>query len=145
VVGGGRGGTLDRNYGSRAQDVYALRITTAKQLARAMEDVVPTDKTFEVAFGDARVSQNYLARYYLRAMEQFAKKQPDPELVPNKEEVINLEHVLPETPGPDWNIDPEAAEAHFRRLGDMVLLQARKNVEIGNKASVPPSVPEAAF
>ena len=63
-----------------------------------------------------------------------AKGQPERELVPNEEEdEINLEHVLPETPESNWpGIDPELAAAYYNRLGNLVLLQAKKNSTIGN-------------
>lgn len=134
LVVGGRGGLLDRNYAIVAQQVGNEQVKTAKDLAKAMQDVVPTDATFEAAFSEARVSQNFLARYYLRALELKVKQDPEPELIPNEEqEVINLEHVLPENPGSNWpGIDPEVASAFYRRLGNLVLLQATKNSMIGN-------------
>ena len=63
-----------------------------------------------------------------------AKADPQPELVPNEEdEEINLEHVLPEHPDGNWpQIDPELAAAYYNRIGNMVLLKAKKNSEVGN-------------
>ena len=112
LVVGGRGGTLDRYYGLRAQDVSTGKIKTAKKLVKAMEELVPSDATFEAVFADARVSQAHLARYYLRSLERHAKGQPEPELIPNDDETINLEHILPMVPGDDWHdIDLEVAKA----------------------------------
>jgi hypothetical protein len=137
LIVGGRGGLLDRNYAVFAQQVGNGKIATAKELARVMADVVPADATFQAAFTEARVSQNFLARYYLRALEQKAKNDREPELIPNEEqEVINLEHVLPENPGANWTIDPDLAAAYYRRLGNMVLLQASTNSTIGNSSFV---------
>jgi Protein of unknown function DUF262/Protein of unknown function (DUF1524) len=136
LVAGGRGGLLDRNYAIVAEQVGKHKITTAKELVKAMQDVVPTDPTFEAAFSEARVSQNFLARYYLRALEMMATNDPEPELIPNEaQEEINLEHVLPENPGAGWpDIDPEVASANYRRLGNLVLLKASSNSIIGNSA-----------
>ena len=63
-----------------------------------------------------------------------AKGIAQPELVPNEEEEeINLEHVLPDQPEANWpEIDPELAAAYSNRIGNMVLLQAKKNSTIGN-------------
>lgn len=133
IAGGGRGGLLDRHYGLRAQEVTEGKIKTTKELAKAMMDVVPPDGTFVAAFAEARVSQAHLARYYLRALERQVKGDPEPEHIPNQEEVVNLEHILPQTPAEGWKIDPEIAEAYYKRLGNMVLLRAKKNVAIGNK------------
>ncbi len=134
---GGRGGLLDRNYALRAQEIGAGKIKTAQELATAMTEVVPSDALFETAFAEARVSQVHLARYYLRAMEQKRKGQDEPEWVPMDEEnVINLEHILPENPdATSWpGIDREAAAAYYRRIGNMAIFQAKKNSIIGNSA-----------
>jgi hypothetical protein len=135
IAGGNRSGSVEQAYAARAVSVAKGEITTAKQLITQMRSVVPTDSEFETAFSTARVSQQYLARYYLRALELQKKGQPDPEWIPNDNLVINLEHVLPETPGNNWpNIEPEMAEANFRRIGNLVLLQAKQNTLIGNSS-----------
>jgi hypothetical protein len=136
LIAGGRGGFLERNYGLIAQEVGTGKLKTAAELSDAIEKIAPSDALFEAAFAEARVSQNYLARYYLRSLELSAKLDPEPELVPNEEQVINLEHVLPENPDAgEWpGIDPETAEAYYRRIGNMVLLQATRNSIIGNSS-----------
>jgi len=118
------------NYARASHEVAKGNIKTAKQLADLMvKDVVPAGATFEAAFSEARVGKAYLARYYLRALEMKAKNEPQPELVPNEEEEdINLEHVLPGEPEQNWpEIDPELEAAYYNRIGNMVLLQAKKN------------------
>lgn len=134
LIVGGRGGLLDRNYALVAEKVGTGKVKTVKELAKEMQDVVPADATFEAAFAEARVSQTFLARYYLRALELKRKQDPEPELIPNEEqEVITLEHVLPENPESNWpEIEAEVASAYYRRLGNLVLLKATKNSLIGN-------------
>ena len=62
------------------------------------------------------------------------KGNPEPEFIPNEETVINLEHILPENPSDEWkHLDAETARTNYKRLGNMVLLQATKNNAIGNK------------
>lgn len=133
LIAGGRGGLLDRNYAIQAHEIGKKEITTAKKLAASMGDVVPSDAIFEAAFAEARVSQSYLARYYLRALELRVKEDPEPEMVPNEiEEAINLEHILPLTPSKEWKIDPDTASVCFTRLGNMALMQAKVNVSLAN-------------
>ena len=135
LVFGVRGGLLDRNYSLRAQEITTGKIKTAKELFNAMADVIPNDAMFEDAFSIARVSHSYLARYYLRALELKRKNDPEPEFVPSDEEqIINLEHILPESPNRDqWpDIDPDTAGVYYTRIGNMVILQAKKNTLIGN-------------
>jgi len=130
---------LDRNYSVCAHAIGNGKIKTAKDLQNQMAEVVPSDALFEAAFSEARVSQVILARYYLRAMEQKRKGQDEPEFVPMDEEnVINLEHILPENPDESvWDkIDRETAAAYYKRIGNMAIFQARKNSLIGNSAFV---------
>lgn len=63
-----------------------------------------------------------------------ARGETEPENIPNDEEnVINVEHVLPQHPGENWpSIDAETASAMYKRLGNMVLMQSSKNSLIGN-------------
>jgi hypothetical protein len=149
LIVGGRGGLLDRNYALRAQEVGVKRITTAQQLAAAMVDVVPNDAVFEVNFAQARVSQVHLARYCLRALELKNTGNAEPEWIPQDEEdTINLEHILPENPEGNWpTIDPDTARAYWRRIGNMVILQAKKNSIIGNSsyADKKPTLSASAF
>jgi hypothetical protein len=133
LISGGRGGVLDRNYSLRAHEIGTKKITKAKQLADAMRDIVPNDQTFEEDFKKARVSQAFLARYYLRTLDLTMRGDHEPEYVANPEaDVVNLEHVVPKNPGATWKMDAETAAACERRLGNMVLLQATKNVAAGN-------------
>ncbi|MCY1078540.1 DUF262 domain-containing protein [Archangium lansingense] len=133
VVGGLGGGSLERHYALKAQEVRSGAITNAAQLAKEMLSVVPTDAEFENEFKVARVSQSYLARYYLRALERAAAGEPDPELVPNDNEAeINLEHILPENPSTQWSVPADKAGAEYRRIGNMVLMKTKINSTIGN-------------
>lgn len=135
ISGGMRSGATEEAYADASQKITAGQITTAKALLQAMKDNLPTDREFEAAFSNARVSQNYLARYYLRALELKRKGVDDPEWIPNDDVVINLEHVLPENPDHNWpHIDAESAGAYYKRIGNLVLLQAAKNSLIGNSS-----------
>jgi len=133
ISGGMRSGVTEESYAECAQKVTQGEITTAKLLLQAMRATLPSDKEFEAAFAVARVSQNYLARYYLRSLEMKVKGASEPEWIPNDDVVINLEHILPENPDQNWpDIDPETAAAYYKRVGNLVLLQATKNSLIGN-------------
>lgn len=133
VVGGARTGSVEEAYSDRAKEVTDRQIRTTQALAKAMASHVPTDVQFEGAFAGARVSKNSLARYYLRALERKMKNDPEPAFIPNEDTVINLEHILPENPGKKWGkIPPEIAVAYYRRIGNLALLQASKNSNIGN-------------
>jgi hypothetical protein len=135
LVVGGRGGLLDRHYALKAQEIGTGKIKTAKELAKSLEEIAPTDESFELEFSTHRVSDGNLARYYLRAMENAASQLPSPEVMPLEDrDRLNLEHILPENPGKNWpEFTDEEAEAHYRRIGNMVLMLASHNALIGNK------------
>jgi hypothetical protein len=128
-------GYLETQYCEKAVEIRKDKIKTAKELVNAMKDVVPTDRLFSQAFANATVSKDYLARYYLRVLENQYTGVQEPELLPNaNEEIVNLEHILPENPSADWgHIEPEIAKAYYKRIGNMALLQNKINSEIGNK------------
>jgi Protein of unknown function DUF262/Protein of unknown function (DUF1524) len=134
LIYGGRGGMLDQQYSLRAQDVGTKKITKARELREAMANYVPTDAAFEEAFATARVSRAHFARYYLRALEKSLKADDQPEYVANEEvNEINLEHVLPLNADDGWGVDSDEAKASQRMLGNMVLLRANQNRDLGGK------------
>ena len=134
ITGGGRGGALEESYAEQSKQIYDGKIKTTKQLANALVKVIPSDSQFEAEFALTQISKSKLARYLLRSLELKEIGNPEPEFVPNEETVINLEHILPENPSDKWNhLDSETARAYYKRLGNMVLLQATKNNAIGNK------------
>lgn len=134
ISGGLGGGMLEKHYSDRANEVWSGTLDSASSLVEKMREVVPSDRKFEVAFASARVSTNYLARYYLRGLENQFHGEENPELVPNpNEEAINLEHILPEQPSTAWShVDAEMASAYYNRIGNLALTQVKINVEIGN-------------
>lgn len=136
LIVGGRGGVLEKAYGEAAQKVTSKEIKTAKGLYEDLKSILHVDTVFEPAFAEASVSRRYFARYLLRSLEIKKKGVPEPDFVPNEDESqITLEHIAPENPGDKWpNLSPDEAIALFRRLGNMVLLQASKNTVIGNGA-----------
>jgi len=136
VVGGLGGGTMERHYALRGQEIRQGAIPSTNALVAAMVNVVPGDAQFEAAFATARVSQSHLARYYLLALELTVRGEAEPELVPNPDQdVVNLEHVLPQSAGDAWkHIDADTANAYYRRIGNVVLMRAGANAAVGNEA-----------
>lgn len=127
-------GALESEYGRRAVDVQQGKIKTCDALAKTMTGIVPGDEEFEFAFARATVAKASLARYYLRALQQKKDGQAEPQYIPNDGEGINLEHVLPEHPSAEWDIDKDVLRANYKRLGNLVLLQASENTLVGSMA-----------
>ncbi|MCX5831924.1 MAG: DUF262 domain-containing HNH endonuclease family protein [Deltaproteobacteria bacterium] len=134
VHGGLGGGTLETHYCQAAKEIRAGTLTTASQLFNKLKSVIPNDVQFRDAFVTAAVSKTYLARYYLRALEQHRRGDSDPELVPNDNaDVINLEHVLPQTPSTAWKHIPlEEQVVLVKRLGNLALMKTKINTKVGN-------------
>ena len=128
-------GPLELGYSDRAKDVSAGNIKTAKQLHDASKGFLVADVDFEQAFATARVSQQYLARFYLRVLEKQNSAEGDGELVVNpNEDAVNLEHIMPQTRDPHWtaSVTAEQHAAFLKRLGNLALLDKALNGQSGN-------------
>jgi hypothetical protein len=134
IHGGLGGGTLETHYCQAAKEIRNASITTSSQLSKKLKTIIPTDKQFKSSFATARVSKAYLARYYLRALESQNRGDADPGLIPNdNSEVVNLEHVSPQTPSNKWNhISNDDHEVLVNRLGNLALMNNRINTKAGN-------------
>ena len=127
-------GSIDESLGAVANLVFTGEIANAKAIKRKVSDIVPLDEEFRKAFESATVSKAQLARYYLRSLEMAAKQEATPWFIPNDDrQAINLEHILPENPGIKWPLfDLESAKVYRKRIGNMALLLAKDNGDIGN-------------
>lgn len=134
IVGGVGGGTLESQYSKLAVKITSGSIQNTSDLkADSISSFVPSDSSFQAAFETARISRNYIARYYLASLEKTKRGEDDPEFVPNTNaRQLNLEHVMPKTLNNDWPIVEEEHKAMKNRLGNMALLRSRLNSSIGN-------------
>jgi hypothetical protein len=130
-------GPLELGYSDRAKDVSTANIKTARQLHDASKGFLVADADFEQAFATARVSQHYLARFYLRVLEKQASAKSNSELVVNpNEDAVNLEHIMPQTRDPHWtaSVTVDQHAALVKRLGNLALLDKALNGQSGNLA-----------
>jgi uncharacterized protein with ParB-like and HNH nuclease domain len=136
VVGGLGGGTMERYYADGGKKIRDGEIKTASGLMKYAIAFVPSDAQFEGSFSSATVSQAFLARYYLQAIEQSLRGEKHPELVPNTlEQEVNLEHILPQNPKlKEWPaFNEESAAANIKRIGNLTLLRTEDNNAGGNR------------
>lgn len=149
IHGGLGGGTVEDNYCKSAQRVLRGDIKSSEQLSSELNKVVPSDSEFIASFAVARISKAYLARYYLQALERQARGEKEPELVPNSNsDEVNLEHVLPQNPSPDWGvIESEVAAAMYNRLGNLAIISKKINSDMGNAgfSSKKPELARSSF
>ena len=142
LIAGGPAGTIEEQFGLAAMKTRNKEIATAKQLNSQLASIIPNDAAFADAFSVATVTQAYLARYYLRTLEDTKKGVGTGIVADKREEHVNLEHVLPENPSASWShISRDIAEANWKRIGNMVLLDAKVNSQIGNDDFVTSKAP----
>ncbi len=134
IAGGFGSGTVEKFYAETAASIEAGTMGSPEALAAAMAQRAPNDARFEEAFAVQSVSRNYLARYYLRALENQARRGTRQAiLVPEADvEKVDLEHVLPKNPGPGWGLDEETTDKLHRKIGNLVLIARGDNVAMGN-------------
>jgi hypothetical protein len=132
IVGGLRSGVVEETIAKAAKETSEGEIPAAAELLKFLQGIIPTDTQFEEQFKIATVSQEYLARYYLRSLETSVNKLADAYYVVNDDQaVINLEHILPESPEGNWpEFPPEVAAAYYKRIGNLVLMQAKQNSDL---------------
>lgn len=131
LVVGSRSGAIEESFAKNAAEITNKKITTASQLKNTLKDLVPQDKEFKDAFGIATVSKEKLARYYLRAIENFKSGGDMPELIVNSNpDSVNLEHILPKNPGNNYlSFDTEQHEAYLKRIGNLAIMNTKLNNE----------------
>ena len=134
ITGGLGGGTLENHYSQRAREIRENSICTSDELVEKLRNIIPSDTQFKASFITATVSKQYLARYYLRVLENQVKGNSEPELIPNdNQEIVNLEHILPQNPSSTWShISEDDHSAYIKRFGNLALLQTKINTEAGN-------------
>ena len=127
-----RSGSVEAPLSLTAKDVFDGTIKTADALRERLAPMMPSDAQFKEAFTDARVTKAVLARYYLRSLEEAARRVSDPWLIPESDPlVISLEHVLPQRPEDNWpDISPEDAEQYGNRVGNLALMLTKDNSDL---------------
>jgi hypothetical protein len=125
-------GSIDEILGGIAHLVFTGEITTSVEIRKKVSDTVPLDEEFHKAFETATVSKAQFARYYLRSLEMAAKGEATPWFIPNDDkQVINLEHILPQTPEDKWpQFDEEEVTIYARKIGNMALMLAKTNSDL---------------
>lgn len=130
-----RSGSVEEPLAQTAHDIWEGKITTAAALKGALKTVVPSDDLFRDAFTTARVSNQRLARYYLRSLESAAASIPDPWFVLQTDpEKINLEHILPKKPDESWTLDQDTMSRLTTRLGNLALMRKADNSNLRSTA-----------
>ncbi|MBI5363531.1 MAG: DUF262 domain-containing protein [Planctomycetes bacterium] len=134
VIAGLHTADQERAYHSTAVGIATGRIRDARGTLDALRGIYVSDDNFQAAFADRALRttaarNRKIVRYVLSRLERHvggaAPDLDDPS--------VSVEHVLPEHPGQGWeSFAGELHEAHVYRLGNMTLLAASTNRDVGN-------------
>jgi hypothetical protein len=134
VASGTQVGRLESDYAKLSVRIQSGEIKTAQQLMENIQKRLPDDIAFEAAFSRVKVSSAKLARYYLQSLERREISDEDWEMVPDDDTLkVNLEHIIPLNFQEHWpELSQEMGQALYNRLGNMVLLNAKRNSRLGD-------------
>lgn len=136
VICGYSTGEQERTYNSVSERVAKEEIKDLSTALTAMASIYPNDAAFRAAFAEKAIrttqSRNYrVVRFILCALEKHLSGQD----YSFTSDSFNIEHVLPQNPQAGWEaFSDEEAEALAYRLGNMTLMQAGANKDLGNAA-----------
>jgi len=129
-----RSGSVEQPLANASHKIHKGEIRTTEALKVDLAGITPRDEAFQSAFTLAKVSNQKLARYYLRSLEMTAHGESEPWFVPQEDPtIITLEHILPRRPGTNWpQFTEDEAKNLVTRLGNLVLLRASSNSRLGS-------------
>ena len=134
VICGRQSNEQEREYNRIACALFYRQLDGAADTIREMRRVYPEDDEFRTAFADKELrttsSRNKkVARYLLFRLERQLSQQ-DFDFESSK---YDIEHVLPEHPDGHWDqFDEQQRDSFTYRLGNLTLLSAGRNRDVGN-------------
>lgn len=130
-----RSASVEAPLAETARKVYAGDLTTVDAVKHGLSAVIPSDAGFTDAMQSAKVSNARFARYLLRSLELASSADSEPYFIPNDDEVINLEHVLPKRLDGNWDDwSEDDRRGNVSRLGNQALMRASDNSHLKSSA-----------
>ncbi|MBT9313356.1 DUF262 domain-containing protein [Leptothoe kymatousa] len=132
IVSGWNPNELEKLYNEVAMKVATARIKTPRQVFEVLKKVYVPDEKFQQDFALLTIptkGQKKLVRYILQKLEEDAAQRSD------EMDSFSIEHILPESPNEKWYQDfsDDQIDEWVYRLGNLTLLEARLNRQIGNE------------
>ena len=121
-------------YNQIAQGVSSSEIETIGEALSKLRPIYPDDREFEGAFaGKTLQTTSPRNKKVMRFILFELEKHVSGNAFATENSQYTIEHVLPESPRDDWcQFDGRQQEAFTYRLGNMIILKASENREIGN-------------
>jgi len=135
VIGAQHTGEQERVYHAAAMQLHNKEAATLGQVLNTLRQVYPGDEAFRADFAEKVIkttqSRNAkIVRYILCKLEKQAGGIDFDADSP----IYTIEHVLPQSPEDGWGaFNDRDLENFVYRLGNMVMLEAGRNKEIGNQ------------
>lgn len=129
-------GLFERQFSITAMKIRNEDIRNQHELLESLKTLTPSDERFKEAFQTFTISNSSIAKYLLSTIENYRRNDQGSDLIPNNDEtIVNLEHILPKKLNDQWaEFDEDEHKLYFKRLGNMTILNSRKNSRIGNKS-----------
>jgi hypothetical protein len=134
VIGGLAANEQERSYNAIARRIANGDLTQPGDVIRAMAPIYIDDDAFRLAFANkvlrtSAARNRNIARYLLFQLERQISGQD----LDEDSARYTLEHVLPENPEQHWpQFSDEQADDAIYRLGNLTLLEASSNRDLGN-------------
>ena len=127
VICGKNPNELESVYNKVALDINKTKTYKIEELKSG---IYVSDAEFEQTFAYKEFvyssRNNQIAKYILGKIEKF-ESGASVDIISS-----TLEHILPDNPNEDWNWDDTKIQQFHYRLGNMTLLEAGKNKDLGN-------------
>ncbi|MBN1088965.1 HNH endonuclease family protein [Pantoea sp. 1B4] len=133
IISGQNPNAMEKIYADTAILISSGRITRAQEVFDKLKGLYISDDEFTRNFEEKSIKTKRsakLARYILYTIEShLSSSYKDYENDPG-----TLEHILPENPSVDWEIDfpVDTQESFIYRIGNFTLLEANKNKTVAN-------------
>jgi len=133
IIGANSTGEQERAYNATAERIAKRELVTLGPALQAMRGIYPDDNAFRTTFADKIIRtmdsrNNRVVRFILCALEKHSS-QRDYNFA---SDTLSIEHVLPQNAPDGWSgFNNDEADALVYRLGNMTLLQASANRDIG--------------
>lgn len=134
VIGSNSTAEQERKYNEVAERIAKNEVTTLGQALQPLRSIYPDDAVFRTAFAEKTIRttdsrNNRVVRFILCALEKHLSQQHHD----FASDSFNVEHVLPQKAPDGWGgIGNDDADALVYRLGNMTLLHAGANRDLGN-------------
>ena len=135
VICGFSAGDQERVFSEVALGIAGGKICSRQAVLERLRAVYPADKTFRAAFAEKVIRTTQarnarVVRYLLCRIERHLSGRAE---LSFESETFNIEHVLPQNPGPEWgHLTEVEAELLVYRLGNMTLAKTSDNSALGN-------------